>query len=274
MLQKGEGSKYSLTDMVISSHEQGPETGRKSFSYRFEKEASPSNVLPLLPRSLIREGDAVSISVPPHWMSFTRGIVKTIAPTFIEIATQRKITIDKIASRLLKSVFYRIDYNEAVIGMSRLRHNIANLFYVGGDQKRLALIVDLRPPVFSPTTDIDPPQDCFLNPDQKKAMAVVLRAKDYALVQGLPGTGKTFTIVQIIKDLVKRGKSVLLTAYTHTAVDNVLAKLLDVNFKVLRLGDYTKVTICMLHVQTIADLNQNTDRLTRAFKGLQKRATR
>jgi DNA replication ATP-dependent helicase Dna2 len=47
------------------------------------------------------------------------------------------------------------------------------------------------------------------------------------LIQGLPGTGKTATIAFITRLLVSRGKRVLLTSYTHSAVDNLLCKLID-----------------------------------------------
>ena len=57
----------------------------------------------------------------------------------------------------------------------------------------------------------------------------------------MPGTGKTFTIVQIIKALLRRGDSVLLASYTHSAVDNVLSKLSDYGQEILRLGDKSKV---------------------------------
>lgn len=52
----------------------------------------------------------------------------------------------------------------------------------------------------------------------------------------MPGTGKTSTIVQAIKGLVALGKSVLLTSYTNSAVDNVLLKLLQEGVRFLRLG--------------------------------------
>ena len=52
----------------------------------------------------------------------------------------------------------------------------------------------------------------------------------------MPGTGKTSTIVQAIKGLVAQGKSVLLTSYTNSAVDNVLLKLLQEHVRFLRLG--------------------------------------
>lgn len=50
-------------------------------------------------------------------------------------------------------------------------------------------------------------------------------AKDYALILGMPGTGKTSTMVHAVKALLIRGTSILLTAYTNSAVDNLLVKL-------------------------------------------------
>lgn len=63
-----------------------------------------------------------------------------------------------------------------------------------------------------------------------------MSTSDYALILGMPGTGKTSTIVQAIKGLVAQGKSVLLTSYTNSAVDNVLLKLLQEGVQFLRLG--------------------------------------
>lgn len=53
----------------------------------------------------------------------------------------------------------------------------------------------------------------------------ILTAKDYALILGMPGTGKTSTLVHAVKALLIRGTSILLTAYTNSAVDNLLIKL-------------------------------------------------
>ncbi|KAL7430717.1 hypothetical protein ACHAXM_002466 [Skeletonema potamos] len=65
-----------------------------------------------------------------------------------------------------------------------------------------------------------------LNSDQKAAVLKVISAEDFAIIQGLPGTGKSATIVFITRLLVARGKRVLLTSYTHSAVDNLLCKLM------------------------------------------------
>ena len=53
----------------------------------------------------------------------------------------------------------------------------------------------------------------------------VLRARDYALIIGMPGTGKTSMIVEAVRALVARGRRVLVSSYTNSAVDNILLKL-------------------------------------------------
>jgi len=66
-----------------------------------------------------------------------------------------------------------------------------------------------------------------LNVDQRAAVLRVASAEDFALVQGLPGTGKSATVSFVARLLVSRGKRVLLSSYTHSAVDNLVCKLLD-----------------------------------------------
>ncbi len=55
----------------------------------------------------------------------------------------------------------------------------------------------------------------------------VLAAEDYTLVLGMPGSGKTSTVISAVQALVAAGRSVLLTAYTNSAVDNLALKLLQ-----------------------------------------------
>lgn len=58
---------------------------------------------------------------------------------------------------------------------------------------------------------------------------------------GMPGTGKTTTIVRVIEALLAQNMSILLTSYTHTAVDNILLKIKSSGASVLRLGPTGKV---------------------------------
>jgi Cdc6-like AAA superfamily ATPase len=69
----------------------------------------------------------------------------------------------------------------------------------------------------------------------KKALA--LGHKGVLLIQGPPGTGKTTTIVEIIRQLVKRKKRVLVCSQSHAAVDNIYQKLHPLCSNILSLDD-------------------------------------
>ncbi|KAL9126580.1 MAG: hypothetical protein Q9217_004394 [Psora testacea] len=154
-------------------------------------------------------------------------------------------------------VVYRLDKDEFSNGMALVRNNLIRLMEkdVFGVQALRRLIVEGVPPVFKPTPSDyildDTASQASLNVDQRAAIEKVMSAEDYALVLGMPGTGKTTTIAHIIRALVAQGKSVLLTSYTHTAVDNILLKLRNDNIGIFRLGVIAKV-----HpgVQEFADL--------------------
>ncbi|KAE8850509.1 hypothetical protein PTNB85_00925 [Pyrenophora teres f. teres] len=143
-------------------------------------------------------------------------------------------------------VLYRLDKDEFSNGMAAARNNLIqimdNSVYKAHDLR--ALIVDGRAPMFKPVTDalsLSKSPQMSMNSDQRAAVSKVMSAKDYALVLGMPGTGKTTTIAHIIRTLVAKGKSVLLTSYTHTAVDNILLKIRDDKIGILRLGAAKKI---------------------------------
>ena len=141
-------------------------------------------------------------------------------------------------------VRYRLDKDEFSNGMATVRNNLVSVMADGvfGSEEIRRLVVDLAPPRFkATTTQYSMSKQESLNVDQKRAIQKVMSAQDYALVLGMPGTGKTTTIAHIIRALVSQGKSVLLTSYTHSAVDNILLKLKTDQFPVLRLGAPAKV---------------------------------
>lgn len=80
-----------------------------------------------------------------------------------------------------------------------------------------------------------------LNDVQSRALHLAVHAPGGALIQGPPGTGKTTVIAQIVRELVLRGKRVLVTAQTNTAVDTILSKVLDAGVRTfLRVGPRRK----------------------------------
>lgn len=80
-----------------------------------------------------------------------------------------------------------------------------------------------------------------LNFSQQSAIVKALAADNYALIKGMPGTGKTSTVAALIRLLVLMGRSVLVTSHTHTAVDNLLLLLHKNGIDFLRLGSKTRV---------------------------------
>ena len=69
----------------------------------------------------------------------------------------------------------------------------------------------------------------------------MLLANDYSLLLGMPGTGKTSTITQLIRIFTAMGKTTLLSSFTNSAVDNVLLRLIDVGIDFVRVGTRQKV---------------------------------
>ncbi|KAI0339345.1 Dna2-domain-containing protein [Trametopsis cervina] len=225
------------------------------FTYRFVK-ANIHNHGDSLLNGHMSEGDAVTVSVEPDLLALVRGFIVSLTPSEVVIGVDHELSIGTITARrphLVKDgspVIFRVDKDELFGGMGRIRGNLAALFHADGDTKRLELVVDLRTPRFTeiPAGPLLPSHEpvakviALLNTNQQAAVRKVISTLDYSLILGMPGTGKTTVIAAIIHLLVYLGKSVLLTSYTHSAVDTILLKLKDVtDFKILRLGNPDKV---------------------------------
>ncbi|RMZ78750.1 hypothetical protein DV737_g3742, partial [Chaetothyriales sp. CBS 132003] len=175
---------------------------------------------------------------------------------------------------------YRIDRDEFANGMSTARNNLLRIMEKDLFKARelRQLIIDNLAPQFR--SDVPgyvlsgPASQQSLNVDQERAIEKVLSARDYALVLGMPGTGKTTTIAHIIRALVSQNKSVLLASYTHTAVDNILLKIKDDKIPTLRIGAVSKVH---REVQNFAELTgvpkKTTEELHEAWQSSKVVAT-
>jgi ATP-dependent RNA/DNA helicase IGHMBP2 len=85
------------------------------------------------------------------------------------------------------------------------------------------------------------PLDSLLNASQQEAVRFALSAKDVAIIHGPPGTGKTTTVVELIRQAVRRGDKVLACAPSNLAVDNMLERLVAVGERAVRLGHPARV---------------------------------
>ena len=86
------------------------------------------------------------------------------------------------------------------------------------------------------------PLDPGLNPPQLAAVSRALAAGQVALVHGPPGTGKTRTLVEVIRQCLARGESVLACAASNAAVDNLAERLVAAGVVLLRLGHPARVS--------------------------------
>ncbi|GHE66369.1 IGHMBP2 family helicase [Roseivirga thermotolerans] len=85
-------------------------------------------------------------------------------------------------------------------------------------------------------------QSVNLNESQNQALTKVFNARDVAIIHGPPGTGKTTTLVNAIKEVVKTERQVLVCAQSNAAVDLLVEKLDVLGIEVLRLGHPARLT--------------------------------
>lgn len=115
------------------------------------------------------------------------------------------------------------------------------------------IMIDRQPATFErplPVAMTDPTGRKILQPlnsYQREALMAVIKSDDYVLIKGMPGTGKTQTIVALIEMLTHLGHSVLITAHTHMAVDNILLKLEAKDIDFLRLGSRLRINEALNH---------------------------
>lgn len=241
-------SQISVNDLVIISDEDG----HFSLSNGFVTEIS-SNV--------------IKVSTTRRLLN-NRRIAGQDHHTIVESVINPTLRDSDVLSTQ-NAVSYRIDKNDIQQSLSGSRFNLLNIFLPpiepgsftmdektkeihtfkpseGGDEKMRRFMVDEVAPRFIP---LDKPplvddgllKNSTLNIDQRNAIEKCIRAQDYALILGMPGTGKTTVITELVKLLVMSGKKILLTSYTHSAVDNILLKLLDTDISTIRLGSPKKI---------------------------------
>ncbi|XP_076168261.1 DNA replication helicase/nuclease 2 isoform X2 [Ptiloglossa arizonensis] len=123
--------------------------------------------------------------------------------------------------------------------------NLANVGGLLGDNEICAklrdIVIDRKPATFVeglPHSVVCKSVEIVhgLNENQQRVVLKAITANDYILIKGMPGTGKTQTVVALIELLHETGHSVLVTGHTNSSVDNILLKLLDKNIDFLRLG--------------------------------------
>uniref|UniRef100_H0X4A4 DNA replication ATP-dependent helicase/nuclease DNA2 n=1 Tax=Otolemur garnettii TaxID=30611 RepID=H0X4A4_OTOGA len=199
-----------------------------------------------IPVTNLMAGDRIILSGEERTLfALSRGYVKGITMTTVTCLLDRNLSV------LPESTLLRLDQEEKNCDIDTPLGNLSKLMENTNVSKKLRdLIIDLQEPQFIPYLSSVLPHNakdtvaCILkglNKPQRQAMKKVLLSKDYTLIVGMPGTGKTTTICTLVRILYACGFSVLLTSYTHSAVDNILLKLAKFKIGFLRLGQTHKV---------------------------------
>jgi superfamily I DNA and/or RNA helicase len=179
---------------------------------------------------------------------------------------------------------FRLDRSSDEISRQRQRQALeqARTARDTGSGARLAHLRDVLlgkiAPVFQNRTNFEA-LDKSLNDSQIEAVSFALSAADVAIIHGPPGTGKTTTVVELIRQIVHSGQRVLAVAPSNIAVDNLVEKLVHTGENVIRLGHPARV-LPELRQHTLDALVEKhpemkvVQRLTREARSLREQAGR
>lgn len=213
----------TLIDLVIQDHRTGL-GGR--FLVTFVKRNRTQN----LPWNRFRVGSPVIVADELEEHDSVYGIVCSRNVGSIEVAFDEWPEGDR----------FRLDLSADEITRNR---QLTALSAVGNARGRVAqlreILLGAREPRFDPLAPlvIDPK----FNESQQQAIQFALSSRDLAIIHGPPGTGKTTTVVELIRQSVAKGLKVLACAPSNTGVDNLLEKLIANGLQVVRIGHPARV---------------------------------
>mgnify|MGYP001324582844 CR=1 FL=1 len=192
--------------------------------------------------------------IPLPWTRLDAGSPIVLSPDGVDsklalrgVVSQRRdgavsVAVASLPEELEDIERWRIDLSSDEISSQRQRSALERAAAARGD--RLAQLRDVllgqREPEFDEPRE-EQVLDSGLNPTQQAAVEFALSARDVALIHGPPGTGKTTTVVELIRRAVRRGDKVLACGPSNMAVDNLLSRLLVHGERAVRLGHPARV---------------------------------
>lgn len=219
-----------------------------------------------LPWTRLDVGSPVILSAPLERgeIATCRGVVFARDDSSLSVAFPGEVELEQPGDT------WRLDVADDEIALQRQRLALQRARSAQGD--RLAELRDVllgaKEPEFH-QTDVGQPLDKGLNEVQRSAVVFALQARDVALLHGPPGTGKTTTVVEVIRRAVRRGDKVLACAPSNLAVDNIFERLLAAGERAVRLGHPARV-LPALREQTLDLLAERHPDVRLAHKYVQQ----
>lgn len=167
----------------------------------------------------ISVGDIVLISIGNPLKSDLTGTVTEKGSRFIKVA------IENVPKWALKK-HVRIDLYANDVTFRRMEENLVNLSIKGKDALEYSL--HKRHPQEDDEDILNKSltfKDKSLNESQKKAIKRALASRNFFLIHGPFGTGKTRTLIELINQEYLLGSKILATAESNAAIDNILERL-------------------------------------------------
>ncbi|MBS0208039.1 MAG: AAA family ATPase [Planctomycetes bacterium] len=138
---------------------------------------------------------------------------------------------------------WRVDLSSDEIASDRQQQALSRAAGAKGDRltELRRVLLGEREPREKKSADQPIEWELALNPAQQDAVRFALAAEDVALIHGPPGTGKTTTVIELIRQAVRRGEKVLACAPSNLAVDNMMERLVALGESAVRLGHPARV---------------------------------
>ena len=133
---------------------------------------------------------------------------------------------------------------------SVMRQNVLSLCIEDQFKSQRDAIIYMKAPVNPPLSYVNDLHRRFnkelsvLNEEQRAAVLKSILSRNYHMVLGTPGSGKTTAIVVLLRILAAMKKRVLVVSFTNSAIDNVLTRLKNTGFE-----NFVRVTNNMSSVE-------------------------
>lgn len=171
--------------------------------------------------SHFRDGDLVRLSRGDPQFPLADCFVQAVADGWIELVIHKSLGGDLAVGDRGLCV------DESFIDLEKVyQHAIADL---GKSTLGREVILPLLQGTLKPTVDVTEYEEASaqglrdgLNDRQAEAVANAMACDPCWLIQGPPGTGKTRVLAWVVVNMLAQGQRVLVTSFTHRAINNLL----------------------------------------------------